>query len=155
MVIKTLNLDNSDSITKFLLSEDSFTIRDIASSKKIINDVNSLLKKHLTHKENNETFVYALFDDEEIKLAVILDNNGKFLNFTPSQNLTVAEGRAFMREFSKLFKNKGFEYFTIESKESRLNFLNNIGFKSSKFIQKNDINESNYYYFFVLKYYLN
>ena len=152
MIIKALNENNVDIITKFLLSEDSFVVKDVSSSKKIISDINAIIKKRLNHKEDKDHFIYALFDEEEIKLAIIFDANGKIINFTPSSNLSVAEGKAFMKEFSKLYKEQ-IKHFSIEVKESHLQFLNEIGFKNSQFLQNNSLNEDNYTYYFLLKYY--
>ena len=67
MIIKALNENNVDIITKFLLSEDSFVVKDVSSSKKIINDINAIIKKRLSHKEDKDHFIYALFDEDEIK----------------------------------------------------------------------------------------
>ena len=57
-----------------------------------------------------------------------------------------------MKEFSKLYKEQ-IKYFSIEVKESHLQFLNEIGFKNSQFLQNNSLNENNYTYYFLLKYY--
>lgn len=154
MIIKPLSENNVEEFTKFFINSDSLSIKDISSSKKLINDINSIIKRYLNHKGNGELFIYALYDEKDIKLALVIDSDGKIINLSISDTLSVAEGKAFMKEFAKLFKDKNFKYFRIDVKDNCISFLNDIGFKSSTFSNGNSIGDSHSHYFFTLKYYI-